>query len=318
MMMNPKVSVIIPVYNTEAFVAETLQSILNQTLREIEVIVVNDGSTDNSLTIVNEIAKTDDRIQVYSQKNQGQSVARNLGLKHAKGEYIYFIDSDDLLQCDALKLCYERSEKNNLDILFFDGDVFYERGQMELSWDYQRTQHFSESIIYNGCELFDKMLDLYAFRASSFLLLLKSSYLKKISFNFYPGIIHEDELSTTYLFLEAKSVGCMKETFAHRRIRGNSTMTNKYAYRNVECYFTVISELLRYAETKDVQIQQVVGKYAAYTLNPVFQTAYKLPLRDRWKVFTTAMKRGYLKYLHHKNIWILLFKKYRFLFRKRV
>lgn len=308
-MTYPKVSVIIPVYNTEAFVAETLHCILNQTLKEIEVIVVNDGSTDNSLAIVNAIAKTDDRVQVYSQKNQGQSVARNLGLKHVNSKYVYFIDSDDLLQHDALELCYERSEKNNLDILFFDGDIFYEGGQMELSWDYRRTQHFCESVIYNGRELLYKMLDLYAYRASSFLLFLKYSYLKKIDFSFYPGIIHEDELSTTYLFLEAKSVGCMKETFAHRRVRGNSTMTNKYTYRNVNCYFTVTAELLRYARTKDVQIQQVVDKYVAYTLNPVFQTAYSLPLSDRLKTIWVAVKCHYLKYLCGKSVLILLLKK---------
>lgn len=309
-MNAPKVSVIIPVYNTEAYIEETLLSIINQTLKEIEIIVVNDGSTDNSLAIINKIASQDSRIQVYSQPNQGQSVARNLGLTKVIGKYIYFIDSDDLLQLDALERCYERGERDNLDIIFFDSDVFYESGQTELTWDYQRTKYFDEHITYNGRELFDKMLNLYAHRASTFLLFFHSSYLREINFSFYPGIIHEDELSTALLFLQATSVGCMKETFAHRRIRGNSTMTNKYSYRNVNCYFTVISQLLIYAKRKDFDVKRIIDKFASYTLNPVFQTAYNLPLKDRLKTMIVAARHNYLKYLQGKSILILLFKKY--------
>ena len=101
-----KVSVVIPVYNTEKYVREAVESIMNQTLRELEIIIINDGSTDNSLQVVEELAAADSRIQVYSQTNQGGSVARNAGIARAYGKYIYFMDSDDLLEKETIDLCY--------------------------------------------------------------------------------------------------------------------------------------------------------------------------------------------------------------------
>ena len=119
-MNKPKVSVIIPVYNTELFVEEAIKSVLNQTLTDIEVIVVNDGSTDNSLKVIERLANTDSRIKKITQENQGQSVARNLGLNIAKGEYIYFMDSDDILKKDTLACCYKTCNEEQLDFVFFD------------------------------------------------------------------------------------------------------------------------------------------------------------------------------------------------------
>ena len=109
-MNNPKVSVIIPVYNTEAYVEQTLRSIMGQTLRDIELIVINDGSTDGSLSALERIATGDDRIRLYTQPNKGLSQTRNAGIDRARGEFIYFMDSDDLLEPDALERCYERCQ----------------------------------------------------------------------------------------------------------------------------------------------------------------------------------------------------------------
>ena len=122
-METPKVSVIIPVYNTASYLQESVGSIMHQTLRDLEIIIVDDGSTDNSGEILREMAEKDERIQLFSQRNEGQSSARNTALKYASGEYIYFMDSDDILHQDALRQCYERSHVKQLDILFFDGDI---------------------------------------------------------------------------------------------------------------------------------------------------------------------------------------------------
>ena len=103
-MCIPKVSVIIPVYNTEKYVRQAVVSICRQTLKDLEIIIVNDGSTDGSMTILEELAAQDERIKLFSQENQGQSTARNRGLHHAIGEYIYFMDSDDLLESDTFEL----------------------------------------------------------------------------------------------------------------------------------------------------------------------------------------------------------------------
>ena len=122
-----KVSVILPVYNVARYLDDTFTSLLNQTLQEMEIIAVNDGSTDNSEEIIKKYAQEDQRIKVFSQKNQGQSVARNLALQHATGEYIYMMDSDDkLADPNALRICYDYAEKNHAEFIFFDGESFSE------------------------------------------------------------------------------------------------------------------------------------------------------------------------------------------------
>ena len=97
-----KVSVVIPIYNAEKYLKECLDSVAGQSLREIEIICVNDGSSDGSAVILQEYAKSDERVRIFEQKNQGASSARNHGIRNACGEYLYFMDSDDILRKDAL------------------------------------------------------------------------------------------------------------------------------------------------------------------------------------------------------------------------
>ena len=97
-----KVSVIIPVYNVEKYLGECLESIIDQSLEDIEIVCVNDGSTDNSLSILESYAELDNRIKIISQENHGLAAARNTGLKNINGDYVYFIDSDDFLELSAL------------------------------------------------------------------------------------------------------------------------------------------------------------------------------------------------------------------------
>lgn len=115
-----KVSVIIPVYNTSLYLEKCLRTVMNQSLKEIEIICVNDGSTDNSLEILERLQKEDNRIIIINKKNGGSSSARNTGLKIVKGEYIIHIDSDDWIDNDYLKSLYETAKKNDLDIVVSD------------------------------------------------------------------------------------------------------------------------------------------------------------------------------------------------------
>ena len=101
-----KVSVIIPVYNVEQYLKECLDSVINQTLKDIEIICINDGSTDGSLKILEKYESLDDRIVVFSQENSGLSATRNKGMQLSSGEYVYFMDSDDYLELNALEELY--------------------------------------------------------------------------------------------------------------------------------------------------------------------------------------------------------------------
>lgn len=116
-MNNLLVSIIVPVYNTEKYISECLHSVTQQSYPHIEIIAVDDGSTDNSLSILNEISATDNRLKVFSQRNQGVSAARNLALKKATGEYIMFVDADDWIDVSTIEECLQAI--GDADVCFF-------------------------------------------------------------------------------------------------------------------------------------------------------------------------------------------------------
>ncbi len=120
MQKNTKISIIVPVFNVEKYLGKCLESLINQTLKEIEIICINDGSTDNSLDILNTYAQKDDRIIIINKENEGVSAARNIGLKEAAGQYLMFVDSDDYLEKEACEKIFNKICKDNSDLLIFD------------------------------------------------------------------------------------------------------------------------------------------------------------------------------------------------------
>ncbi len=256
-MKKTLVSVIIPVYNTEKYLRECLDSIVNQTLKDIEIIIVNDGSTDNSLEIINEYAEKDSRIYTINIPNRGLSIARNVGMSKASGEYIYFIDSDDVLQEDALCLCVMKCLEDNLDLLFFDAETFTD-GDVPLTiFKYKRTQLFQNKT-YSGISVLYTMFNNANYSSSACLLFIKQSYLRELKLFFYPYIIHEDELFTFILFLKAKRVGLINRSFYRRRLRPNSIMTSEIDIKSVEGYFYVCRALYEYIDCSDTSNEEII------------------------------------------------------------
>lgn len=292
-----KVSVILPVYNVAPYLDETFTSLLSQTLQEIEIIAVNDGSKDNSEEIIKKYQQQDSRIIYFRQENQGQSVARNVALKHATGKYIYMMDSDDVMDDkNALSICYEYAERNKADFIFFDGESFSEDGVNRISWNTKRTHLVEEDKRYDGEYLLNLMLDHNVHNCVVWLLLINRSYLNRIGLRFYPGIIHEDELFTTILTLRSNSIYCLKQqSFIKHRIRSASTMGLRFTKKNLNCYLTVIDELFKY------QNSPIIRKFAEYTLSKVFYTGHAIPFRDKYTIFWRAIKSGYLKYIGLKS-----------------
>ena len=135
-MENVKISVIVPIYNAERYLVQCMDSIVSQTLREIEIICVNDGSTDDSERILKEYEAKDTRVRVISQKNAGAGAARNAGLKEAQGEYLSFLDADDFFEPDMLEVAYEKAKERKAQILVFGSDQYREDLQkfQEVSW----------------------------------------------------------------------------------------------------------------------------------------------------------------------------------------
>lgn len=146
----PKVSIIVPVYNVEKYLCQCLESLVHQTLTDIEIICIDDGSTDNSLGILNKYAQLDSRIKVFSQKNQGVSSARNLGLEKVNGEYITFVDSDDWIELNACEILYNTAQERNTDILLCS---YYNYFKNSISQDTRLLDFYS--IIKDSCTNFE-------------------------------------------------------------------------------------------------------------------------------------------------------------------
>lgn len=240
-----KVSIILPVYNSEATIARCLDSLLNQTLREIEIICIDDGSCDRTADIITDYEKKDCRITIIHQQNQGQGAARNRGMTYARGTYFYFIDSDDYLnRSDALMLLYNRAEEKNVDLLFFEASVFYEKTDPLLKnlyppYNYIRKKRYSQ--IYSGEELFYRFLKNADYFVSPCLFLVSKDILQRSRLQFPAGMLYEDNIFTTRLLLRAKHVTCYKASFYTRTINGLSLMTKKVAIQNIRGYLKCLS-----------------------------------------------------------------------------
>ena len=297
-----KVSVILPVYNVEPYLDEALKSLTSQTLGDIEIIAINDGSTDHSEEILKRYQEQYPFFSYYNQPNQGQSAARNHALRYAQGEYIYFMDSDDKADIDMLRLCYEYAEGNHADFIFFDGEKLMEEGARPVAWNYKRTHLLEEHKRYDGETLLRLMLNTQKHNCVVWLLFIRKSFLERLGLRFYEGIIHEDELFTTILTLSSNNIYCLKRSFIDHRIRKSSTMGISYSKRNINCYLTVADELLRFSKAP------IIHKFLCYTLSKVFYTGHLIPWNEKPAIFWRALRSGYLKYIGLKSIIIFLFK----------
>lgn len=305
-MCIPKVSVIIPVYNTEKYVRQAVESILLQTLKDIEIIIVNDGSTDGSMTILEELAAQDERIKLFSQENQGQSAARNFATEKAKGKYIYFMDSDDYLENEALELCFEKAESNNLDFVLFDAEILNPQDTTAIDITYQRTQIMDEESIYTGNELLNLFIRKYIFTPSPCLSFINTAFLRQQNLSFYPGIIHEDQLFTCKLYLNANKVMCIAKPFFKRRFRSDSTMTNRFAWKNMRGYLTVTAELLQYA-SKHPEYKKLIDLFLSQMLDASVWQAHVLPLKEKIKLLPRIAKHH--QYIRLRTWLVLMLKK---------
>lgn len=275
-----KVSVVIPIYNVEEYIEECLLSALNQTLKEIEIICVNDGTPDNSMKIIEKYAKTDKRIVIVNKENGGLSSARNAGLRVATGEYVYFMDSDDYILNDALEVLYDEAEKNNLDTIYFDADSFFETKELEERHQsyieyYHRAAKYND--VVTGQEILRNMVSNNEFRPSACLQMNKTSLLIDNQIEFYSGIIHEDNLFSLSVTLYAQRAKHIPRAFYMRRVRDDSIMTNFNMIRSSVGYFVCIKEL--------------IDRISVEATNQEFFDAYMMRLRTMRNNITKNLKQ---------------------------
>jgi glycosyltransferase involved in cell wall biosynthesis len=225
----PQVSVIVPVYNTAPYLTIALDSITSQSFREIEIIIVDDGSTDESLNIARRYAHEDARVIVLTQENKGQGAARNAGLEVARGEYVYFFDSDDILKPGALQRLYTTSQRNKLDLCLFSGSVVYDRPDYAVIRKNQEKYNLREGYyegVYDGQTLYNLLIRNNDHCASAPLLFIRKDYLIKKNIVFVEDIIHEDESYVFEVIIRSARALVITDQLYIRRIRPGSTMTH--------------------------------------------------------------------------------------------
>ena len=233
---NELISVIVPVYNTEKYLCKCVQSIQQQTYHNLEIILVDDGSTDGSGKLCDELAEQDERIHVIHQKNQGLSSARNSGIEVAKGEYLGFIDSDDYIYCDMYRVLHQILTENNADIA-----VAGIRVTRELEFfknikytNFHRNDYYGERALL---QLFEN----YTNAVSACNKLYKKKMFQNIV---YPiGKKHEDEYITyRLLYVSNKVIFIDEEMYAYVQREGSivHSMNEKSCLDKIEAYYQII------------------------------------------------------------------------------
>lgn len=309
MIERPKVSVVITIYNGASYLEASVRSVLSQTLKEIEIILVDDGSSDDSVSKLKKLAEEDERILLYEQGHKGRPSARNAGLDHASGEFVYFMNCSDELDSDALEYAYKFTKKRQLDFVFFDGDVVggEEANGIQIN-KYHRSAPYNEIIVYKGLILFDDMLDNGTYRPVPWLLFIRRVILQEAGIRFYPGIVHDDELFTALLFIQSDRVGCIRRSLVRHRIVKEFLVPSSQMLYHIRCYLTVLDELFAYAG-RFPYLYPHIRKYASITLNRVFKSIHQISFSKKIRATRLCLKAGYLRYIEGSTLIGFWFRK---------
>ena len=242
---KPLVSVIIPVYNVEKYLPQCLDSVLSQTFSDMEILCVNDGSTDSSPQILADYQKKDRRIRILEQENAGLSAARNKGLENASGKYIYYLDSDDYLEPDALEKLTRRMEAEDLDFLLMNAEAFTVDGSDEdiADFRYRYTRTFDYPDLYTGPGLLSRLFKHNEYQPMAWSYMTSRRMAEENQLHFVQGILHEDNLYTFQCYLHANRAGYLSDVLYHRRVAGGSIMTSGVTFENVRGYFLSYLEM---------------------------------------------------------------------------
>ncbi len=246
----PKISVIVPVYNVEKYIEKCLNSLINQTLEEIEIIIVNDGTKDNSMKIVKRFQERyPKKIVCLEKENGGLSDARNFAIPYAKGEYIAFLDSDDYVENNMYKDMYELAKKENSDMVECD---FY--------WEYpNKTKVDIGEYYYNKKEMLEKV------RVVAWNKLIKREILEKTKIKFPNGYRYEDVEFTYKLIPYLEKISFLKKPCIHY-VQREESISNLQNERTKEI-FDVLDHVINYYKEKNIydeykeQLEYIYTRY---------------------------------------------------------
>lgn len=303
-----KVSIIVPVYNVENYLEKCLKSLVEQTLEDLEIIIVNDGSTDKSQKIIDKYAKKYSNIISIEKENGGVSEARNLGLKKAKGEYIGFLDSDDWVDKNMYKKLYQKAKSEDFDIVACDTYAVYP----------DKLEKISSNIRHDNVSNKELMIDAYAVIWNK---IYKKDLIKGITFK--KGMNFCEDVEFLYMvYSKVKKVGVIHEPL-HNYLQREGSLTyvyDKKLYKLIEAMDDIIEYYKKnkiFEEYKD-ELEYTYARYLYATFlkriaktknKEEFKKAVNIVIEKVNKEFPNYKKNSYLKELKPKNLYIKNFNK---------
>lgn len=295
--MQIKVSIIVPVYNVAQYLKRSMESLVNQTLKDIEIIIVNDGSTDNSLKICKEYAAQDDRIMLVDQKNMGVSEARNVGMQKATGEYIGFIDPDDWVELNMFEEMYYAAKNNNADATICE--YLIEAGdKKEIKPFNMEAKTLQKNEILNL--LVKNMIGAkHLFNQEGVIMgsvcrvLFKRSNLEKWSLKFNKNLaLMEDLIFCVEYFIKANQIRIINKPFYHyvKNFQSAVTSYRKDKEKELKEVYEILMKIL-----KDIGIENVVRN----RMNIRYMRIYLLSITNESHVGNKKKLVKKIKAIHH-------------------
>lgn len=259
-----KVSIVVPVYNVETYLKRCVDSLLAQTIDSKEIILVDDGSADGSGKLCDAYAENNACIRVIHKKNGGLGSARNAGAELATGEYLYFIDSDDWLEADALETLYAVAKRDALDLILFGArcfsdDTAKEARQAAVSYD----RRVDLNTVRIGADSLERVIAADEYQTSVCLRLYRAAYYREKGFRFDETIIHEDEDVGFLSYLQASRVEIIGKPFYMHRIHSGSIMGRKTYLQSTKGYFYAWNRVRSYAAGANAQQKDLCRRRCA-------------------------------------------------------
>ncbi|SCY09296.1 Glycosyltransferase involved in cell wall bisynthesis [Lachnospiraceae bacterium XBB2008] len=271
-----KVSVIVPVYNTIEYLPQCIESLLSQTLSDVEIIIVNDGSTDDSQSVIDTYAKRHNSIVVLKQDNKGLSAARNAGLSMARGKYIYFCDSDDYIENNTLEECWIIAENNNADIVMFDAT--------DINNSYDRSTYLQANRVYSGVQYLNEFYAGNPF-PSACLYIMKRDMIMNNHIKFIEGCNYEDNDFTCQIIAVAERICYISQKFYHRIYREGSITQSTYNIKKARDLYSVANSISEIAQD-DREINIIMCDIALKTALTGFYQLAELPKNsESWALY---------------------------------
>ena len=293
-----EVSVIMPVYNAEDYLAESIDCILNQTLTDIELICIDDGSADGSLDILKDIAAKDSRLRYYHQENRGGGAARNVAIPKARGKYIYFMDADDKLDTNGLKRCYDIAEQKQLDFIIFKAiDYAEDTGEYFTTDDYTMDElsAFVGDRIFKYSDIGDLIFKMSVTPWCKF---YNRKFVVDSKAKFAEGLIFHDNIFFYDSLFYAERIYFLNETlYTRRRHSASSTGAGDKRYLNFIQISDMIWDIFKRHGVFWTYVDEMFTKKVG-----VVHYWYKHIQEEYKELYFSEMKRNYEKIAEDEDI----------------